>query len=315
MKLGEIGYSSCRLCPHACAVDRNKEIYGVCGEGSVMRIAWMGLHRGEEPPLVGEHGSGTIFFSGCPLHCTYCQNCQISGRENPVGIEVSPAELAGLLLSLQQMGAANANLVTGTHFIPSIVESILLAKAQGFTLPVVWNSSGFESPTALELIDPLVDLYLVDVKTLEKGVAARFCGSGSYAQAIIPVMEYLLEKHPEVTVDVSGILRGVLVRHMVFPGAFSATIEVLRWFARHAKGKAWLSLMVQFVPPQGEAMPAVTERQYDRLLQVLDELEIEDGFVQELADNIPWIPDFTRDNPFPETFAEPLPAFLALRSR
>ena len=314
MKRDELGYTPCTLCPHACAVDRVRGQRGICGETSEMRIVWMGLHRGEEPPLIGANGSGTVFFTGCPLHCAYCQNCQISKRHADGGVVVGIDEFADLLLGLQRMGAANANLVTGTHFIPSIVESLVLARKAGFTLPVVWNSSGFESVEALQLIDPFVDTYLIDVKTLDKTVAATFCGSASYAEAIGPVMRYLLEKHPVTTVDGEGSLHGLLVRHLVFPGTLAATEAVLRWFASHAKDHAWLSLMVQFVPPEGNVgLPAITEGEYDTLIGLLDALGIEDGFVQELADNIPWIPDFTRDNPFPEGFADPLDQFLDLK--
>lgn len=309
------GYSACHLCPHLCGVDRTSGKRGVCGETDVMRIAWMGLHRGEEPPLIGTKGSGTVFFSGCPLHCAYCQNCQISTRRASVGTEVSPAQLSGLLMGLQEMGAANANLVTGTHFIPSIIEALDLARTQGFTLPVVWNSSGFESVEALKLVDPYVDCHLIDMKTLDRQVGSVFCGSAAYADAIVPVMRFLLERRKPVTIDEQGIFRGLLVRHLVFPGTLEASKEVLRWFATHAKDRAWLSLMVQFVPPAGEPMPAITEDEYDELIGLLDELDIEEGFVQELADNIPWIPDFTRDNPFPEGFADPLKDFLRLRDR
>lgn len=308
-------YSTCMLCPHLCKVDRNRGQRGICGETDVMRIAWMGLHRGEEPPLIGERGSGTVFFTGCPLHCAYCQNRQISTRRSQVGIEVSPTQLSHLLINLQRMGAANANLVTGTHFIPSIIESIKLAREKGFTLPVLWNSSGFESVEALALIDPYVDCYLIDLKTLDRQVASRFCGSSSYAEAIIPVMRYLLDRRKAAGIDETGVFRGLLVRHLVFPGTLDASKDVLRWFAEHAADRAWLSLMVQFVPPDGTDMPVITEKEYDELIELLQQLEIEDGFVQELVDNIPWIPDFSRDNPFPEQFAEPLEEFLQLRGR
>lgn len=309
-----IGYGACRLCPHACAVDRRNGKVGICGEGATMRIAWVGLHRGEEPPLIGGRGSGTIFFTGCPLHCAYCQNCQISARHAAVGTFVEIDEFAHLLVALQSFGAANINLVTGTHFIPSIIAGITMARDLGCTLPVVWNSSGFESVEALALIDPLIDTYLVDVKTFDRQVAKTFCGTPSYAQVIGPVMDFIIKHHP-VTAMVDGVLRGTIVRHLLFPGTLEATSEVLRWFALHAKDAAWLSLMVQFVPPAEikADLPEVTETQYEQLLELLDELEIEEGFVQELADNIPWIPDFTRDNPFPESFADPLVEFLALR--
>jgi putative pyruvate formate lyase activating enzyme len=278
-----------------------------------MRIAWMGLHRGEEPPLVGEHGSGTVFFSGCPLHCAYCQNCQISARNGAYGTIVSIEQFAQLCCDLEVLGAANINLVTGTHFIPSITQALQKARELGCSLPVVWNSSGFESSTALADIDPYIDTYLVDLKTLDSRTAARFCGSSKYADIIEHVIQWILDHHQHTSFS-DGHLTGTIIRHLVFPGELKATEEVLRWFAQKAKDAAWLSLMVQFVPPDGTALPpSCDEVTYEYLIDLLDELEIEEGFVQELGDNIPWIPDFTRDNPFPEGFAQPLPSFLSLR--
>ncbi len=313
MRDGEIGYESCGLCPHKCAINRVLGERGVCGEGATMRIAWMGLHRGEEPPLIGDRGSGTIFFTGCPLHCAYCQNCQISQKGAEIGVPVSEEQFAHLLVQLESIGAANANLVTGTHFIPGIVGGILRARELGCTLPVLWNSSGFESVEALKLIDPYIDTYLIDMKTLDSHVASHFCGSARYVDHIEEVIRTILTWHPETYLQ-QGVLKGTIIRHLLFPGCYDATEEVLRWFSLYAKRSAWLSLMVQFVPPREQTSSAtVDEETYERLLQLLEQLDIDEGFVQELGDNIPWIPDFTRDNPFPDTFAEPLQEFLHMR--
>lgn len=308
-------YKHCRLCPNLCSIDRTRGQVGICGESAHMRIAWAGLHRGEEPPVTGRYGSGTIFFSGCPLHCAYCQNCQISAQVDISTVTtVTVKQLAQLMLDLQQMKAANINIVTGTHFIPSIAEAILLARRTGLNIPIVWNSSGYEEVQALEMIDSLIDLYLIDVKTLDTRVAARFCGTKHYVDSILPVMTWLFKAKPNTYVNDAGELYGILIRHLLFPGTLEATKEVLVWFARYAKQHAWLSLMVQFVPPKKEpSMETIREDEYQILLDLLEALEIDDGFVQELADNIPWIPDFTRDNPFPADFADPLASFLALR--
>jgi putative pyruvate formate lyase activating enzyme len=309
-------YAECILCPNECRVDRSMQETGICGETDQVRVAWSGLHRGEEPPVTGTNGSGMIFFSGCPLHCAYCQNHQISGVSCSVGVSLSTDGLSSLMVGLQQMGAANINLVTGTHFIPSIVSAIEKARGQGMHLPVVWNSSGYESPEGLAMIDPYVDLYLIDVKTLDASVARRFCGRSSYSSVIRPVMQFLVERHPTTYVDEAGNLNGLLVRHLLFPGTISATRSFLRYYAENLDGHCWLSLMVQFVPPKGDvSFDPITEEEYRGLLDLLDELGIEDGFVQELADNIPWIPDFNRDVPFPASFADVLPAFLALKRK
>lgn len=304
-------YGCCTLCPNMCRVDRTKGQLGRCAQSSTVRVAWSGLHRGEEPPVSGEKGSGMIFFCGCPLHCQYCQNYQIS-RGGWDGVDLSTEELATLILELQSFGAASINLVTGTHFIPSIIEAITWARKNGLKLPVVWNSSGFESVDALRLIDPYIDLYLVDAKTLSCDVASRFCGLKTYARAIVPVMKFLKRRHPET--DLEHGLTGVLVRHLVFPGTIDATVDFLHWYADNFKDSFLLSLMVQFVPPEDDpGFPKMTKAEYEMLLNLVDELGI-DGFVQEMSDNeILWIPDFRRDQPFPEGFADPLPFFLQLK--
>jgi putative pyruvate formate lyase activating enzyme len=318
--LGLGAYGKCSLCPNYCGVDRSAGFFGRCGESDEVRIAWSGLHRGEEPPVTGDKGSGMIFFCGCPLHCAFCQNHQISGGieggDSSVGLPVSIRELSDMMLALQKQGATNINLVTGTHFIPSIIEALKQARKEGLTLQIVWNSSGFESLEGLALIDPYIDLYLIDVKTLDKEVATRFCGLPSYSNVIRPVMDFLVVRHPEVTFDEEGNMQGLLVRHLLFPRTLGATKTFLRYFGKTLKAHAYLSLMVQFVPPKGDVVfPEITEEEYDSLIALMEELDIEDGFVQELADNVPWIPDFNKDVPFPDSFADVLPYFLELKQK
>lgn len=305
-------YEDCTLCPNLCHADRTKG-RGACGQSDKVMIAWSGLHKGEEPPVSGRHGSGMIFFTGCPLGCRYCQNWQISSSDADAwGIEVSTEELANLMLRLQEMKAATLNLVTGTHFIPSIVQALEEAGKMGFRLPVVWNSSGYESPDGLRLIDPYVDVYLVDVKTYDRQVARTFCGKARYVDVIDPVMDFITSRHPHSDIE---NLSGTLVRHLVFPGTLEATKAFLRRFAEKYRKSCYLSLMVQFVPPKGDAVfPQMTDDEYDELIDLLEELEIDNGYVQDRSDDdILWIPDFTKDIPFPESFAKPCQYFLDLK--
>lgn len=292
-------------------MDRTRGQVGRCGQTSEIKVAWSGLHRGEEPPITGEHGSGMIFFCGCPLHCQYCQNYQIS-QAGWDGVTLTEDELANLMLELQRFGAASINLVTGTHYIPSIVTAIKQAKEKGLRLPIVWNSSGYESVEALKLIDPYIDLYLLDVKTLDHTVASSFCGLSRYADAIVPVMKFLRRRHPHT--DMENELKGTLVRHLVFPGCLDATVDFLHWYADNFKDCTLLSLMVQFVPPrENPGFRKMTQEEYDMLIDLVDTLGI-DGFVQEMDENeILWIPDFRKDQPFPESFADPLPYFLDIK--
>jgi len=305
--MGQDLYENCRLCPNACGVDRTSGRSGRCNESSEVRIAWAGLHKGEEPPVSGANGSGMVFFCGCPLHCAYCQNYQISSAGG-AGFTVSVPELANIFRELQEFGATTLNLVTGTHFTPSIIEALELAKNGGFSLPVVWNSSGYETVQTLRLIDPYIDLYLLDAKTLDREVGRTFCGLASYADAIVPVMQFLKRRHPVTDLEK---LKGVLIRHLVFPGTLDATFSFLKWFADNYAQSFRLSLMVQFVPPrENPGFRPLTRQEYKSLTDCIESLDV-DGFVQEQDDNeILWIPDFNRDNPFPEGFAKVLPLFL-----
>ena len=307
-------YVSCVLCPHHCKVDRTKGQLGVCGQQDVMNIAWIGLHKGEEPPVSKEYGSGTIFFTGCSLHCLFCQNEQISSPSSSFHTLVSEQELAVYMIELQSMHAASINLITGTHFIPSIKKSIIIAKKMGLTIPIVWNSSGFESIEELALVDEYIDLYLLDIKTLDEATSSTYCAYRKYPEVIRNVIDYLLSTKRKTYIDESGSLYGFLIRHLVFPSSLSSTYEVLHYFADYLKDVAYLSLMVQFINPHEQSGETyISECEYNELLGVLEELGIEDGFVQELEDNVDWIPDFTLSNPFPSSFATPLAHFLEQR--
>lgn len=311
----EIYYSSCTLCPNLCRVDRTKGETGRCGQSRKVKIAWAGLHRGEEPPLCGEKGSGMVFFTGCPLHCAYCQNRQISGSDGENrGIEITDEELSEIFLDLERIGAETLNLVTGTHFIPSIVSALRTASSKGFSLPVVWNSSGYENTGALALIDDYIDLYLLDCKSLSHNVSRIFCGLGHYADVIIPVMDWIKERHPSTDLD---IIKGTILRHLVFPGTVAHSMKFLSYFAAHYKDNFYLSLMSQFVPPKEDPdLLPISDGEYQSLVEKVEEEGIENGFIQEKSDDdILWIPDFTLDNPFPLSFADPSPYFLSLKRR
>lgn len=314
-------YKECTLCPNKCRVDRTKDNLGICNERDTVRIAFSGLHRGEEPPVTGRYGSGMLFFSGCTLHCQYCQNYQISGgintRDGNVGTPVSIEELSQMMIGLQNMKANNINLVTPTHFIPSIVEAIKLSRSKGLELDIVYNTSGYESVEALELIDEFIDLYLIDLKTLNKRVASNFCSREKYATEIKKVFEYLIKKHPKFEyIDDLTTPKGLLVRHLVFPNEMEATYEVLKYYSKYLKQHAFLALMVQFFDPKDvKHFEKVSEEEYDKLISYLNELDIEDGFVQELSDNVDWVPDFRLDKPFPDNFCDPLEYYLELKKK
>jgi putative pyruvate formate lyase activating enzyme len=283
----------CNLCPRRCPVDRERGEKGFCGETAELRIAAASLHRGEEPPITGKGGSGTIFVSGCGLGCVFCQNHQISG--GGMGRVVDIGEFSSICLTLQKRGAENINIVTGSHGAPFLVRGIEAARGQGLSVPVLWNSSGYESLETLEIIKDSVDLYLPDLKTLDRDLAARFFHAPDYPEAasmaILKMMDY----------------GDVILRHLVLPGCLDATREVLRWFAEHCRGQARLSLMTQYTPVGNEGPRNFLEpREYDRALGWLEEYGIEDGYYQEPVTDNGWLPDFNRSNPFSSVLSLPV---------
>lgn len=294
-------YAPCLLCPRACAVDRTRGRTGVCGETSVVRAACACLHFGEEPPVTGSGGSGTVFFTGCTLRCRACQNAQLS-REG-FGAGLSSGALADIFLALQRAGAGNVNAVTGTHFLPGILEAWDAARARGLSIPLVWNSSGYETVEVVRTLAPRVAFFLPDLKTLDPRLAAYWFRAPEYPpvarEALLAMVgERPLERAPDGTP-----VRGVIVRHLVLPGRIDATRQVLAWFAEHLAGRALLSLMSQYTPIPTQPVEPPFDRplsaaEWGEALATLDGLGIDDGYVQELVSGSEWLPDFSLERPF-----------------
>jgi len=270
-----------------------------------LRLAFAGIHRGEEPPITGAGGSGTIFVSGCNLGCTFCQNYQIS--KEGIGRAVSQEEFAEICLALQERGAENINIVTGSHAAEALAGGIMAARKKGLSIPALWNSSGYDGMEILDVLKDVIDVYLPDLKTLDKEIAAGFFNAPSYGEcakaAILKMMEFR-ELRLEET-----MLSGVMVRHLVIPGFLESTRQVLAWFAENCKGRALLSLMTQYTPVGQDAKTPgryISEDEYNAVLSMLDEYRIDDGFCQELVAGSDWLPDFTRPNPFSSELSVPV---------
>jgi putative pyruvate formate lyase activating enzyme len=300
-------YAGCKLCPRRCGADRGARKRGLCGETAELRIAAASLHRGEEPPVAGRGGSGTIFFTGCGLGCLFCQNAQIS--RSGMGRAVDQAEFTALCLALQARGAENINLVTGSHCAPVLADFLRGARQEGLALPILWNSSSYESPEALALVEDLVDVYLPDLKTLDPVLAGRFFKAPDYPEAASKAILRMLDRRGELRWRGPLLVSGVIVRHLVLPGYAESTRRALQWFADHCKGRALLSLMTQYTPvgaagsiPSG----SVGRDEYDRLVELLDDLGIEEGFCQEPVLDSAWLPDFERANPFSSELSVPV---------
>jgi putative pyruvate formate lyase activating enzyme len=238
----------CHICPRRCGARRVDGEVGFCGASGDLEMASYGRHFGEEDGLVGRGGSGTIFLSHCNLRCVFCQNWEISQRDR--GTRVSPGTLAGIMRRLQDQGCHNINLVTPTNYTAQIVEAIDLAAGRGLTLPIVWNTSGWERVETLRLLEGIVDVYMPDVKYADGAMAERYSsGARSYPEE---TRAALLEMHRQVGVahpQADGIIRrGVIVRHLVMPGNVSGTRQAIQWIADNLPKDTYLNLMSQYRP-------------------------------------------------------------------
>jgi len=288
------------LCPRNCGVNRLTGEVGLCGETAELRVGAALIHMGEEPPLVGSGGSGTIFISGCNLGCAFCQNFQVS--QDGMGKVVSPEEFAEICAALRDNRAENINIVTGSHAVPGLIEGFIAMRKAGLEIPILWNSSGYDSLEALELLSDHVDIYLPDLKTLDSEISGRFFNAPDYPETA----KAALLKMTEMKNDMSK----VIVRHLILPGYLESSRSVLKWFADNMRERALLSLMTQYtpIPNRSKQMPQkyLSEREYDTVLGWLEEFEIEDGFCQELVTGSDWLPDFKRNNPFSSELSIPV---------
>jgi putative pyruvate formate lyase activating enzyme len=275
----------CDLCPHDCGVNRLKGERGVCAAGLLPRIASANVHHGEEPPLSGTRGSGTIFLSGCSLHCVFCQNFPISQLGN--GEEITTAALARRMLKLQRQRVHNINFVTPTHYLPQILAALFLAIPQGFSLPLVWNSSGYEKVDALQLLAGVVDIFLPDMKYADDAVADRLSAVAQYRQINRAAVAEMFRQSGHLQLDDEGIaMSGLIIRHLVLPDGLAGTRETLSWIREHVGAEAHISLMRQFFPAHRALATAgvgrkITAAEYEQAADWLEEFGLENGWVQE----------------------------------
>lgn len=279
--------SNCNLCPRQCGADRENGKSGICGvSGKNILAARAALHFWEEPCISGERGSGTVFFSGCPLRCVYCQNYQIAGTE--VGMEISEERLKEIFLELQEKGAHNINLVTPTHYTPEIIRAIRKAKEQGLRLPIVYNCSGYEKVETLKMLKGIVNVYLTDFKYMERETAVRYSKAPDYPEIARAALKEMMNQTGEAKFDENGIMQsGVIVRHLLLPGHVRNARAVVKYVYETYGDQLYLSLMNQYTPlPQvkkefPELDRRVTEREYQRLISYALEIGVENAFIQD----------------------------------
>jgi len=281
------GLRHCTLCPHVCGVDRLSGELGRCRSGAQPKVASWNLHPWEEPPISGLRGSGTIFFSGCTGRCRYCQNYPIS--QLGVGQEVSSAQLAQMMLRLQAKGAHNINFVTPTQWVPAILEALIIALGSGLSLPLLYNSSGFERVETLRLLEGVIDIWLPDAKYADADVALYLSGFPRYpAHNRTALREMFRQVGSELFVDDGGMAtQGMIVRHLVLPEGLSGTADVMQWIATSLSPAVHVSLMAQYFtayecvgdPVLGRK---ISEEEYEDAFHSAVAAGLDNGWVQEL---------------------------------
>lgn len=278
-------YENCLLCPRKCGINRRTGQTGVCGVSSEIKVARAALHYWEEPCISGKRGSGAVFFSGCSLHCVFCQNREISdGKEGKV---ISKERLSDIFMELEGKGANNINLVTPGQYIPDIVWAVNNARSRGMKLPIIYNTSGYENVTELKLLEGIVDVYLPDFKYMDSTLSAMYSRAKDYPSVAKQALSEMVRQQPDVVIDdATGLIqKGVIVRQLLLPGHVNDAKAVLKYLYDTYHDHVYISMMSQFTPIALKDYPeinrTVTRREYERLVDYALEIGITNAFIQE----------------------------------
>lgn len=278
-------YENCLLCPRKCGINRSTGQTGVCGVSSEIKVARAALHYWEEPCISGKRGSGAVFFSGCSLHCVFCQNREIS--DGKAGKVISKERLSDIFMELADKGANNINLVTPGQYIPDIVWAVNDAKSRGMKLPIIYNTSGYENVTELKLLEGIVDVYLPDFKYMDSTLSARYSRAKDYPSVAKQALSEMVRQQPDVVIDdATGLIqKGVIVRQLLLPGHVNDAKAVLKYLYDTYQDHVYISMMSQFTPIALKDYPeinrTVTRREYERLVDYALEIGITNAFIQE----------------------------------
>lgn len=281
---GQSFIQGCTLCPRMCHADRESH-FGFCGMGRNIKIARASLHMWEEPCISGTAGSGAVFFSGCTMRCVFCQNYHISTQKS--GSEITVERLAEIFLELQAQGAWNINLVTPTHFVPQIIKALDLSRSKGLKLPIVYNTSGYETVDTLKMLEGYVDIYLPDFKYKDPTLSQKYSQAKEYFPVACKALEEMIRQIPEQVFDGDRMIRGVIVRHLLLPGCLLDSKKVVRYLYETWGDRIYLSLMNQYTPMPGigEQYPEldcrVKRKSYEKLVDFALELGVKNAFIQE----------------------------------
>lgn len=278
-------YENCLLCPRKCGINRRTGQTGVCGVSSEIKVARAALHYWEEPCISGKRGSGAVFFSGCSLHCVFCQNREIS--DGKAGKVISKKRLSDIFMELAGKGANNINLVTPGQYITDIVWAVNDAKSRGMKLPIIYNTSGYENVTELKLLEGIVDVYLPDFKYMDSTLSARYSRAKDYPSVAKQALSEMVRQQPDVVIDdATGLIqKGVIVRQLLLPGHVNDAKAVLKYLYDTYHDHVYISMMSQFTPIALKDYPeinrTVTKREYERLVNYALEIGITNAFIQE----------------------------------
>lgn len=288
--------NECRLCPRNCSINRNCGEIGFCGAGNKITLAKYYLHKWEEPCITGENGSGTIFFTYCNLRCLFCQNYKISTLN--YGIEISIEKFSQICLELQDRGATNINLVTPTHYVPLIIEGIKLAKKNGLSIPIVYNSSGYENVDTIKLLDGIVDIYLPDLKYYSNEYSIKYSKCRDYFKYASEAIDEMVRQRGNCVFDKEGnIISGVIVRHLLLPGMENDSKKILKYLYEKYRDNVYISIMNQYTPIRKceyeELNSKIDDSVYDEVIDYAWDIGIRNAFIQEDGtQSESFIPDF-----------------------
>lgn len=276
----------CQLCPHQCGAERTSGRFGFCRAQAQVKVARAALHFWEEPCISGEQGSGTVFFSHCTMRCVYCQNHIIS--QEGFGKEISLVRLKEIFFRLEKEGAHNLNLVSPTQYTSQIIEALTMARREGLSLPVVWNSNGYELPSTLRRLEGLVDVYLPDLKYADEALAYRYSGVRNYFATATAAIREMWRQVGAPQLDRRGIIRrGLIIRHLVLPGHVENSLAVADWIAANLPHQVYVSVMAQYTPCyHADRFPEIKRRltpeEYDAVVDYFLDKGLENGYIQEL---------------------------------
>ena len=275
---------NCNICPRECGADRETE-NGICGCGEKIHISRAAPHFWEEPPISHKNGSGTVFFAGCNLKCVFCQNREISRCET--GKEITADRLYEIFWELKATGVHNINLVTPTHYTEQIIPVLRKAKAQGFSLPIVWNSGGYEKAETIKMLNGLVDVYLPDLKYIRPETALRYSGAKDYFEHACAAIDEMVKQRGNAVIHRGTMRRGVIVRHLILPGHGEESKEIIKYLHSRYGNSIYISIMNQYTPMERvknthpEIYRRVTEAEYDEVVEFAKLIGVENAFVQD----------------------------------